>query len=274
MSVTVMGQIWKGYPGRGAALLAMLALADWADDDGRCFPSIAKIAEKLRASESQARRVVHGLIDAGHVKVIGNENGGAPSQTRQYQINLALLRGRENARGSENATPRKNARDGSQKCAETGSENDTLTIIDTSITVSTAREQAHAIQPVPPKIKNRKSRLTLDEFRNACAASGERVIEGWDPIDRYIESSGLPEEFVAICWEVFKEEHCETGRNATRKQADWRSHFLNYVTKGYYRLWYAKPGGAAKPEYILTTAGLQAQATIAARSPPKNAPTG
>ncbi len=46
MSVRVLARVWDGYPGGGSELLTLLALADWSDDDGHCFPSIQKIAEK------------------------------------------------------------------------------------------------------------------------------------------------------------------------------------------------------------------------------------
>lgn len=67
-------------------------------------------------------------------------------------------------------------------------------------------------------------------------------------------------EFVSIAWDQFKREFL-TGHNSARLQADWRRHFLNYVTKGYYRLWYAKPGvGESPPTFELSTTGLQAKA--------------
>ena len=57
MSVRVMSLVWDGYPGGGSELLALLALADWSDDDGRCYPSMASIGRKTRLSEKQARRL-------------------------------------------------------------------------------------------------------------------------------------------------------------------------------------------------------------------------
>ncbi|HBI8622146.1 TPA: helix-turn-helix domain-containing protein, partial [Escherichia coli] len=93
MAIKVMSLVWEGYPGGGSDLLAMLALADWSDDNGRCYPSMSSIATKTRLSRSQAQRVVHGLIDSGFVQVIGNEAGGAPGATRQYRIVLTKLTG-------------------------------------------------------------------------------------------------------------------------------------------------------------------------------------
>lgn len=123
MSVRVMALVWERFPSGGTALLALLALADWANDDGEnCHPSIASISRKIRTSESQARRVVHGLIQDGWLQVIGNEFGGAPKATRQYRIDIAKLEQTPGAyaRGSAGARGGMGARDGSHPCAETG----------------------------------------------------------------------------------------------------------------------------------------------------------
>lgn len=90
MSIRVMSLVWDGYQGSGSELLALLALADWSDDEGRCFPSVAAIGRKTRLSEKQARRVVHSLIDDGVVKVVAGKDGGRGS--RRYQIVLDRLR--------------------------------------------------------------------------------------------------------------------------------------------------------------------------------------
>lgn len=52
MSVYVSAAVWKNYPGSGGnGLVVLLALADQADDDGWCYPSVAYIAAKCRLSE-------------------------------------------------------------------------------------------------------------------------------------------------------------------------------------------------------------------------------
>lgn len=89
MSVRTLSKVWDGFPGGGSELLALLALADWSDDEGRCFPSMASIGRKTRLSEKQARRVVHSLEEAGFLRVIGGQAGGGMS--RRYQIALDRL---------------------------------------------------------------------------------------------------------------------------------------------------------------------------------------
>ena len=136
MSIRIMSRVWDSYPGGGTELLALLALADWSDDNGRCYPSMAAIAKKIRLSSSQSRRVVHSLIDAGFVSVIGNENGGAPGASRKYQISIEQLTASTDARGSVDARGSTHARDGLHGCAETASTDASQTVIEPSLTVS------------------------------------------------------------------------------------------------------------------------------------------
>jgi hypothetical protein len=93
MSIKVMSLVWEGFRASGSEMLAMLALADWCNDEGGSLhPSMRAVAEKIRVSEKQARRILHVFEDAGYLKVIGNANGGAPGTTKQYQLNVAKLK--------------------------------------------------------------------------------------------------------------------------------------------------------------------------------------
>lgn len=139
-----MSMVWESYPAGGSEILALLALADWSDDQGLCFPSIAAIASKTRLSRSQAQRVVHGLIESGFVAVEGNAGGGAPGATRRYRIQLDRLTGSVSATGSANATGSVDAADGSHPCGETGSTHATQTVIEPSITTRESGKPAPA----------------------------------------------------------------------------------------------------------------------------------
>lgn len=93
MSIKIMTLVWDGLPASGSELLCMLAMADWANDDGgSVHPSMRAIAEKIRVSEKQARRIVQGLVEAGYMSVVGNQFGGAPGTTKQWVINVRKLR--------------------------------------------------------------------------------------------------------------------------------------------------------------------------------------
>lgn len=124
MSIKLMTLVWDRFPGSGSELLVMLKFADYANDaGGNLYPSIARMAEHARLSESQARRVIHDLIDQGWVDVVSNHNGGAPGSTRCYQINVDKLHQLEldtpgvDATPRTDATPSTHARDGSHGCA-------------------------------------------------------------------------------------------------------------------------------------------------------------
>ena len=63
MSIKVIALVWDRYPGGGSRLLTMLALADWAGEDGgRLYPSMAPLAKKIRMSERQAIRIMRDLV--------------------------------------------------------------------------------------------------------------------------------------------------------------------------------------------------------------------
>jgi len=116
--------------------------------------------------------------------------------------------------------------------------------------------------PKPEKQKReRKERIQLKTFIDRCRQAGEKPISEYKPLQEYVDASGLPWEFVQIAWDVFKREFLPPGQHASRMQADWRRHFLNYVEKGYYRLWYAKQTDDG-PVYELSTQGIQAQASL------------
>jgi len=137
MSIKLITLVWDKFDASGSELLCLLALADFANDQGGSIhPSIKTLATKIRASESQARRVLHKLIDDGFVSVVGNHDGGAPGMTRRYAVNVAKLKalpdvgetGSVDATPSMGATGGTGARDGSHGCAETGGMGATQTV--------------------------------------------------------------------------------------------------------------------------------------------------
>ena len=92
MSIEVISRVWRKYPGGGAKLLTMLALADWASDDGgNIFPSIKTLAYKIRMSERQTRRVLRELETEGFIKNLTPENVGGPGKSNRYQIEILTL---------------------------------------------------------------------------------------------------------------------------------------------------------------------------------------
>ncbi|WP_051539834.1 helix-turn-helix domain-containing protein [Ralstonia pickettii] len=248
MSIRVMTLVWDAFPGGGSDLLALLALADWSDDNGRCYPSISAIAAKTRLSRSQAQRVIHGLIDSGFVQVVGNESGGAPGTTRQYRMVLSHLTGRTGATGSASATGRTDAQDGSHGCAETGRMGATQTVIEPSITV-------RGISETPKTEKKRKAKSTaisLQTYLNACREAEVKPIPEGDPVFAYAEKVEIPLEFLRLHWLEFKA--CYSQPDA-KQYKDWPAVHRKSVRGNWFRLWLIARDGSV----MLTTAGEQAR---------------
>jgi hypothetical protein len=131
--------------------LLAAVLADWCDDrGGSLFPSMARIAEKVGISRSQAQRIVHGFVSEGLLSVVANAGGGKPGVTPHYRLHLERIEalqgtgrtgatGSTSATGSVDATGRIGAVEGSHghtegvaPTHETGSADATLTTSDTS----------------------------------------------------------------------------------------------------------------------------------------------
>lgn len=229
MSINVLDTVWHGYKGSASAKLTLLALADWSDDQGRSYPSIAALAEKTCLSRSQSQRVVHGLIEQGVVAVIANLKGGPPGATRHYQIEIGRLTGR-----TDEAPP---SIDGSHPCAKTGSADATQTVIEPSVVIS-------------KRVRKKSKPLPLSDWLAQCAASGVKAVPDDDPVRSYAAKAGIPDDYLRLCWFEFRDRYTQPDAKA---YADWRAVFRNAVRGNWMKLWFVKDGC-----YQLTTAGIQA----------------
>jgi hypothetical protein len=114
MSIKVMSMVWETeVVSDHTELLLLLAMADFADDDGACFPSVRKLAKKSRISERQAHRVIKQLCDRKYIELV--EQGGVrngKNVSNRYRI---LVTGEDvkgagtdamSPRGIDTTTPR------------------------------------------------------------------------------------------------------------------------------------------------------------------------
>lgn len=86
MSIRMMNDVWKYAPAKGSELLLLLAIADFADDDGgNAWPSMATLAKKTRLGERNVRYIVKELEDRGILEVKYNKGR---NNTNRYQIIL------------------------------------------------------------------------------------------------------------------------------------------------------------------------------------------
>ncbi|TSE03750.1 hypothetical protein C1D09_025335 [Mesorhizobium intechi] len=101
MSIDVMTKVIQRAPVAGSKFTCMLVMANWCNDDGdSLYPSMDLLAEAMRVSRSQAKRILRSLMPAGAAeeaagdwwfRVVGNDKGGAPGMTRRYEMNVARL---------------------------------------------------------------------------------------------------------------------------------------------------------------------------------------
>lgn len=83
MSVKLMTQVWDSGPADPTERFVLLALADIADEDGKCWPSVGRIADRCCMSERNARRILRKLEDAGWIAI---KTQPGRNQTNLYKI--------------------------------------------------------------------------------------------------------------------------------------------------------------------------------------------
>lgn len=80
MSINVMSAIWKSSQATGGELLVLLAIADFADDDGMAYPSVSTLGKKSRLSARQVQRAIRRLTALGELAIeTGKGRMGATS---------------------------------------------------------------------------------------------------------------------------------------------------------------------------------------------------
>lgn len=80
MSIRVMARVWDNGPDDRAELLVLLALSDFANDAGECWPSMSGIAQKTRMTERGVQKIVRRLEETGWLKIAtGGGRGGKNS---------------------------------------------------------------------------------------------------------------------------------------------------------------------------------------------------
>lgn len=200
MSIRVMSQIWDTGPDDREELLVLLALADFADDAGRCYPSMAAIAAKARLSERGAQKIVRRLQEAGWLAIkTGGGRGGANVYTIKNPEHETPNEKRGIAFPPERGSNK--PRTGVHKTPNTGSPEPSGTIKEPSKSKARKRADDGAVrilsEVVPVEVAQdfadhrRHKRATLTEqaaklvaeklrqCRNPVAAVNEAIANGW-----------------------------------------------------------------------------------------------
>ena len=77
--------------------------------------------------------------------------------------------------------------------------------------------------------------------------NGEMAIPADDPVYRWGDETGIPDDFLELAWLAFEDRY----RQEPKRYDDWRKVFRNAVKGNWMKVWYATPDGS----YALTTVG-------------------
>ncbi|MEA3327790.1 MAG: helix-turn-helix domain-containing protein [Chloroflexota bacterium] len=83
MSIRTMDRVWKNSTQAGGKLLLLLAIADFANDDGMAYPGIKTLAEKTRQSRRTVQRQLSMLEKKGEIAI---EPGTGRSNTNTFWV--------------------------------------------------------------------------------------------------------------------------------------------------------------------------------------------
>lgn len=90
MSIKLMSLVWENGPTSSTDRFVLLALADNANDQGRCWPSYQTIAAKCAMSRRTVINTVERLIAAGYISRRGRGDGHRQT-SNEYILNAAKL---------------------------------------------------------------------------------------------------------------------------------------------------------------------------------------
>lgn len=83
MSIKLMSAIWSNGPDKQADRFVLLALADYANDDGDCWPSVAGVMRKTCMTDRGIQKVIRRLEADGWLIV---EAGGGRKNCNLYTV--------------------------------------------------------------------------------------------------------------------------------------------------------------------------------------------
>ena len=85
MSIKLMSQAWDAEIG-GTELLVLLSLADFANDEGECFPSLDTIAKKAKIGKSTLKYILKAFEDLGAIERERRYRENGSQTSTRYKI--------------------------------------------------------------------------------------------------------------------------------------------------------------------------------------------
>lgn len=107
--------------------------------------------------------------------------------------------------------------------------------------------------PISPLGKEKS--ITFSQWTNSVRSNGEKLVSDYKPVWEYAAQVKLPEDWIGIAWEKFKERYTSDEKGAKKRYTDWRRVFLRAVKENWAKLWYWSESDSA---WRLTSIGIAA----------------
>ncbi|WAI82560.1 MULTISPECIES: helix-turn-helix domain-containing protein [Achromobacter] len=269
MSTIVMSACWPLQTKTPAQKAVLMSMADNANDEGVCWPSVAYIVMRTCAGERTVQDAIKWLIKYGAISVsrrtgrstvytITPAKFAPPQDSHPREIRTpARFAPPHDLHPREFRTPANPAPPPPQDSHLRGANAAPRTVIEPK------EEPSLKDSPRPPEGASgrgrKKNAVSFKTFVDACQANGEKVIGDYQPVLDYCEQAKLPAEFVNLCWAEFKRRHLPGGTAEGKRYTDWRRAFLNCVQGNWYGIWFADKATGA---FALTTKGVQAENVV------------
>ena len=110
---------------------------------------------------------------------------------------------------------------------------------------------AEKIKTQKPKGRKTQPETLITEYIQDCKSRDVKTIPAGHGVFEYADDVGIPSEFLALAWRVFRDEMIVKQK----KQKDWPATFRNYIESDWIKIWAIDGSG----EFYLTTKGKQAE---------------
>lgn len=116
MSIFITSHAWKNSASSGSTLLVLLAVSDFADDNGVAYPAVTTLAKKARASERTVQYALRELIEMGELAI---SRGEGPKGCNLYRVLISGMKGADFAGGANSAGVQPGSFGGATRCTQT-----------------------------------------------------------------------------------------------------------------------------------------------------------
>lgn len=181
MSIRVSESVWRLSKHGGSELLCLLAIAEYADDSGVAYPSVATLAEKIRMCKRNTHYLLKSLEDSGELVIDRNKGRNGCNLYRVQTLQGAIL-----------APVQPVAQGGATDCAEGVQRiapEPSLNRQEPSDIAPAPTEAVPTPKPVATPPKRRKNPLTPlpDDFAISDRVKTWAASKGFDRLDLHFE---------------------------------------------------------------------------------------